>query len=307
MNEILLSKLLGLFALMAVGYGLRQAKLINSDATSGLGRLVVDVCMPCLFFIASLEFSWAGPSDGLVAVGGFGMSVLGLLIGYLIARVFGFSGLQLGTFLFLCSVGNSSFLPIPLSDALLGQSGVRSTILYILSNNIYIFSIGIALFSMGGIHKNYYKTMLFRVIAHPQSVAFWLGLSLHFIGFRPPAAVLEPISALGKTTLPLAMVCTGCILAGAGGLRTASWGLIGVMGGVKLVLLPLIVYLAFKDNSFSDSSHGVLLLQAAMPCLASAGVYAQRFGGDAKLAAQGSLFTHVLAIFTLIFWLSFIR
>jgi predicted permease len=122
-----------------------------------------------------------------------------------------------------------------------------------------------------------------------------------------PVWLFEPMDMLGKATIPMAMLATGAILAQS----TAAWKgrelALAFMAFFKLAVLPFVAFIIlkpFKINDFHGIWASVVLLQAAMPSLASSGVYARRFGGDAALAATGSLITTVLCLITLPLWLA---
>jgi predicted permease len=233
--------------------------------------------------------------------GGFGLSVLGWLLGRL---ALGLSRNKLenkGTFLFLCAVGNSSFLPLPLAEALWGQNGIQGCLFYILGNNLFLFSAGIGL--LAGSQKRE-KWLILKGILHPQALATGLALLSVAAGLAWPAWSLDAVTLLGKSTIPLAMLVAGGLLAGVDFKSIENIDLLGLSLGVKLLALPLVVGLALKTLQIKGIFADILFLEACMPCLASSGVYALRFGGDVKLASEGSFWSHLLALLTipLFFW-----
>lgn len=303
MIELLLTKMAELFALMALGFVLRRRGLIKADTLEGLAWIVIDVCMPALFFSGLVTAaSNTIENKGFMFLGGLALSFLGLLLGRLALALTGKSLVNKGTFLFLCAVGNSSFLPLPLAETLWGRAGLQACLFYIIGNNVFLFSVGISL--LAGKQKSG-KALYLKGLLHPQALATALALGSVALGLHWPSWALKTASGLGQSTIPLAMLVTGGILAGVSLKTIENKGFISVSLFVKLLALPVLVGLGLKSLGIQGVRGGVLLLEAAMPSLASSGVYALRFGGDVKMASEGSFWSHLAALATLplLFWL----
>lgn len=305
MIEIMIAKLAGLGLLFSLGYIFATRNWLNEEGVNGLSWLVIDVTMPALFFCGVLDSGFSFENKGLIVAmaGGFLVSCLGMLAAMPLFRVFPLKNKEKGAVWFDCCVGNSSFLPLPIAMALWGQEGVLVCLAYLLGNNVFLFTVGIRMLRGGG---SFEKRDFIRIFTHPQALAFFLGLLMYSLGLRLPPWVYEPLDALGKATLPLAMIATGAILAQATGSWQGRGTLLASVAVVKLVVLPLLVLIClkpFKNGAFGGVGASLVLLQAAMPSLASAGVYARRFGGDAGLAASGSLVTTLLSPLTLPLWM----
>ncbi len=237
-------------------------------------------------------------------LGGLVVSSLGWALAAPVASRLGLKNKDKGAFLFLVAICNSSFLPLPLAKALWGEQGTYCVLGFLLGNNLFLMTVGIAMLRSQGSPKS---TDFLRAFLHPQALGFGLGILLWALKIPIPAWLFDPVSALGEATLPLAMLATGGILAlsgmpGKGEARLLAWA-----AGLKLLALPFLVLCAekaFKINAFAPIGAGVLMLEAAMPSLASAGVYAHRFGGNASLAASGSLITTLICPLTLPVWMA---
>lgn len=303
MLQLLLSKMAGLFLLMGIGFALSRKDLIKANVLGGLAWIVIDVCMPALFFTGLLATgSNSVENKGLLIAGGLLVSVLGWALGRLALRLSGNSFENKGTFLFLCAVGNSSFLPLPLCETLWGAPGLQACLFYVLGNNLFLFSAGIAL--MAGPRKGG-KGLVLKGFLHPQAMATASALVSAALGLSWPSWALESLSLLGKATVPLAMLVSGGLLAGVSFKSVENKGFLATALSIKLLLLPVLVGLALKSLGIQGILAGVLFLEASMPTLASAGVYALRFGGDVTLASSGSFWSHLIALASIpaLFWL----
>jgi predicted permease len=303
MIELLTTKMIELFLLMAVGFVLRRRQLITAETLAGLAWIVIDVCMPALFFSGLIRTaSNSLENKGFMLLGGFGVSVLGLLVGQIALALSRKSLDNKGTFLFLCAVGNSSFLPLPLAETLWGPAGLQTCLFYIIGNNLFLFSVGISLLAGKGKAE---KALYLKGLLHPQALATALALGSLWMGFSWPSWALNAATGLGAATIPLAMLVTGGLLAGASLKTIENKGFIALSQLVKLLALPVLVAVGLKSLGIEGVWAGVLFLEACMPSLASSGVYALRFGGDVKLASEGSFWSHLLSLATVpaLFWL----
>jgi predicted permease len=296
MLEILAAKMAGLFLLAAFGFIIAKRALLSTDQVRGLAWVVIDVTMPALFFTGLLHQDVKALGNmSLLAVGGILLCTLGWLLGLLALRLYGKSIENKGTFLFLCAIGNSSFLPLPLCQALWGNEGTAYCLFFVLGSNLFLFTMGIRLMR-GSLHLE--KGFKLKDILHPQALATAAGLGLALGGVVLPSWLDGSLTSLGQATIPLAMLATGALLGATTSKSIENKGILGTALLVKLAALPLIVAISLKMLGIHGVSAGVLLLEAAMPCLASSAVYAARFGGNVKLGAEGSFWSHLAALAT---------
>jgi malate permease and related proteins len=298
--SILVGRLAGLFMLAWLGWILIKRSILEQSVAKGLAWIVVDVTLPVLIFIGMISLSVDSlPWQGLL-LGGFLLSSLGLLLGALALRWKSIK--NKGTFLFSVAIANSSFLPLPLAMALWGELGTAACLIHVLGNNVFLFSVGISLFRLDG-HglKNIDFSMLYQ---HPQAIAAALGLLWRWGGLPLPSWLYVTLDGLGQSTIPLAMLATGGLLAASGRKMIENKGVLGLSLALKLLVLPALTLLVLKSLEITGILAGILLLQACMPSLASAAAYASRFKGDPVLAGNSSFWSSLAALGTIPAWMA---
>lgn len=297
---ILGGRLAGLFGLACLGWFLVRRQFLDDSAMRSLAWIVVDVTLPALIFAGLTSLSLDGALAGKLFLGGLALSGLGLLLAWPISKLKNVD--KKGTFLFSVAIANSSFLPLPLAGALWGEAGTQACLIYILGNNVFLLSLGVALFRLDrGASKNVDFTMLYR---HPQAVAAMLGALFLGLGWVLPAWLGQSVHQLGQATIPMAMIATGGLLAASGRKMTENKAVLGLSLGLKLILLPALVLLGLKMLGIEGLLAGILLLQASMPSLASAAAYASRFEGDPVLAGNSSFWSSLAALGTIPLWMA---
>lgn len=293
--SLLLERLAGLFGVALLGWILTKRRFLNAEQIGGLAKVVVDVCTPALFFVAIVDFSATSLPFAALFIGGVAVSVLGLALAYPLSKLKNIE--NKGTFLFLVAVGNSTFLPLPLSQALWGEAGSLACLIFILGSNVFLFSWGIWLFHLDGEKSK--KLEISMVFRHPQGWGALLGLVWRLSGWGLPAWIHFSLQGLGQSTIPMAMLATGGLIAAASGNPFENKAFLGTVAILRNLALPLVTLILLKTLGITGVLAGILLLQSAMPSLASSAAYASRFQGDPFLAGWGSFWTSLISLATI--------
>jgi len=300
-------KILFFFALAGIGFALRKRGTVGGQGVRQLIVLTMDVLMPALnFYTAASRLTmdlaapgklFAGPLLGLPLTAVLVIAAGGLL-SWVTAGLAGLKGKRKATFIVLVTFANSSFLPIPLSYALNGENGVLFVNMYNLSYIPILWTVGMWL--MGG------KAAL-KYAFHPAPMALIAGAIFGMTGTRLPEWLLDALRLLGNSAIPLAMICVGAVMAE----QPLGFGRdlkpLLFVSAEKLVVVPLLAVMALGRVAVPEPMHTQAILQAAMPCMAQAGLYTVRFGGDVGLASRAAFLTTVLSIITVPLFLGMLR
>jgi predicted permease len=291
-------RILLFFALAALGYAVRRGGLIGPAGVRDLIRLNMDVCVPALVFataaehltpeVAAVERGVAGPLLGLPLAAG--VTVLaGMVLGWLTAPLAGVRGRRRKTYVYVLAFANAAFLPIPLSYALHGELGVLYVSLYTLGYTPLFWTLGTWILS---------QRVRWGFFLHPHLLALILGAAAGMTRTALPAPVMELIRVLGGSAIALALLYAGAVLAEQPLDLRRDLQPVSAIAAVKLVALPALALLAVGATQAPEPIRTQAVLQAAMPCMAQAGLYAARFGGDPGLASKATFATTLLCLVT---------
>lgn len=200
-------------------------------------------------------------------------------------------------------LGNIVFLGFPLLDALFpGGEAILYAALYQLVMNTILWTYGVAQLDSGqkgGVRKNVKKML------NPNTIALLIGLLMMLLNIRLPGFLMDSLGGLGSTTLYLAMIYIGILLAGSNPVKMVRKTDVLFLSLNKLLLLPgvllLLFYLLFQFSSLSMNSiaFSTLILEASMPCMTILVLLAKRYGADDRKAMENFVVSTVFSIVTL--------
>jgi predicted permease len=295
---------LPVFALIALGAGLRHWRLIAEAAEDSLFNLVVKVAMPCLIFesVAGNAVLRAPGNLLLAPLTGFTLTLLGIGIAYACARAMGLTvGAGLRTFALTAGIANYGYLPLPLMEAMFGPESRGILLVHNVGVEAAIWTGGILVIS-GLSPREGWRRMI-----NAPLVSLIVALASNLLGLTPliPPVVMNVVHALAVCAIPFGLLMTGVSiqphLGDPGRLFTPRISL--GAGLVRLGLLPVIFLLVARYGPFSLELKRVIVVQAAMPTAVISVIIARVYGGQPLTAVQIVLVTTSLALFTLPFWI----
>jgi predicted permease len=315
MAHVVLIKIAAMFLVIIVGWLARRRGFLADEFTATLSRLVVDVAFPALVFTqmlrtvdaAVLRESWYSPLLCCLLI------IVAYLVGLLAAPLFTGKA-QRNTFIFLIAIPNWVFLPLPIAGALYGNAGVRTVLLCNAGAQLLLWSFGVWI--LHGTVRQAARNLLTN--AGLWATALGIVMALLFPGAREletidPAtasaggilggAIVQALALVGSLTIPLSLLAIGAQL---GGLTIAVHRFPRALWGAlltRLIFAPLVTlvlgWAAIKLGvQIPDVTRMVCYLIATMPVAISCSVMAERYGGDARLAAEGIFYSTFFSLLT---------
>jgi predicted permease len=292
----LLLLILPVFALMALGMGLRRVGWLTAEADTSLLRVVVNVLYPCIIF-ENVHANPALRDPGNLAwapLVGFATMSGGIAVCYYAARLLGFTvGTGLRTFAFSAGIYNYSYITVPVMTALFGSGSLGV---------LFAHNVGIMVLA-GRSWRDGWRQLL-----SPPVVALVVSVAVNLTGLAPhlPGLVLAVVRPLSACAIPMGLILSGATMAEhffqrpreLFELRTslAAVGLrLGVMTGLFLLLA--------RFGPFSPDLRHVIMVQAAMPAGFLPLVLVRHHGGHLLTAVRVVLATVLASILLTPLWL----
>lgn len=298
--------ILPVFAMIAIGAGLRYVRWITEEGENSLFNLVIKVAMPCLIFESVAANPALHETGNLILppLLGFSLTLLSMALGWHVARALGLTiGHGLRTFALAVGLTNYGYLPLPLMDAMFGPESRAVLLVHNVGVEAAIWTGGILVVTGLSPRKGWRKLVNAPLLALLAAVVCNLtGLSAHL-----PAVLMNLVHALALCTVPLGLVMTGVSIQPHlddpkqlvdTRVTLTAWLL-------RLAVLPWIFLLVARYLPCPVELKRVLVVQAAMPSAVVSIIVARVYGGQPLVAVQIILGTTALALFTIPFWLRF--
>jgi predicted permease len=308
-----LTAVLPVFGIMAVGFWLRRRSWLTADADASLMRLCINLLIPSLIFSSVLGNAALHRPENLLLppLVGFGMAGVGMTVARLFARLAGLrTKPEQRTFAFLAGLQNYAYLVIPLCISLFDEGTTGVLFVHNVGTEMALWTLGVATLTGTGLAGGW------RKIFNAPLIALALALALNFLGmvYVPPASValvgktiLTVIHWFGQAAIPLGLLLIGAIVADH--LEDARGGkaarVVTVAALVRLGVMPVLFLLLAKLLPCSIELKRVIVLQGAMPSAVLPIVITKHYGGDPRTALQVALGTSVMGLATIPLWIHF--
>ena len=296
MQELIFLQLT-IFMLVAVGFLIKRIGIIKQEGQKNLNDLVIYVVLPCNILKAFMvDFKNQMASDLLaMLILSILIQVLFVLYGRIVFRKEPEGHrkcLQYGT---ICS--NAGFLGNPVAEGVFGSYGLVLASVFLIPMRIMMWTRGLATFS--GTSDR--KATLKKVCTHPCILACILGVILLVTGFRFPEPVTDTITYLGNCNTALSMMVIGMIL---NDMKASDFLDLSVMKYTlhRLVILPLIIYIATAFLPISPIVRGVAVLLSAMPAGATTSILASKYDMEPEFATKMVITSTLLSLPSICIW-----
>ncbi len=293
----LLTGIVPVFAMIALGWGLKQLRFLADDGWRAVERLTYFVFYPAFLVPAVWGADFSAGTAGPVALSTIGVSLL--VMGLTIALK---PALRLPdpsfTSVFQGVARWNGFVFLPVATAVFGPAGLGTAAVAfgVLAPALNVVCV-LALARWGAGQGGGWRLALRSLGRNPIIWACGTGAALNLAGV-PTHPLLDGVfDLMGPGAIAL-----GLITAGAGlsfRYAAARPATIAAVAAIKLLVLPVAMFWLCGALGGDRTAQGVALLAGAAPGAAASYVLARQMGGDAPLVAGVVAFTTVASAVTI--------
>ena len=178
---------------------------------------------------------------------------------------------------------NSGFIGLPLINGIIGSEGIFYMTAYLTVFNLLLWTHGVLVMGSAGSFKEMCKNLL-----TPTIIAIFAGVACFVTQLHLPEVI-------GNMNTPLAMIIAGANLAQGNLLKSLQNKRLYLICSVKLILYPLVGLAALWLLHLEFHIAFTVFIGMACPAGASAIMFAERYGKDAKYASEIFVVTTVLS------------
>lgn len=271
-----------------------------------LSKLLVDVFWPALIFISIVKSLSTQDllSNIYLPLAAVITASTGISLGFLLVKLNGWEGSKKSIFLYHSTINNYVFMILPFVEFFIPGKGAGLLFIHNLGYVVIVWTLGVALLTGNDRFKDHMKSLL-----SPGLIATFAGILFVAFGLSDyiPKGVEEIFTVLGNCTVPIAMIIAGGQIAALGrqAIKFDKWNM--QLAFVRLIAVPVVLmiptYFLMQYTSISKNMLIIFMLVNLAPVSVNSVGMAIRFKADADLAAEGVVFTHIFAIFTMMFFL----
>jgi len=293
----LLTGIVPVFAMIALGWGLKKRAFLDDDGWRAVERLTYFAFYPAFLIPAVWRADFAGGAAGPVAMATVAVALTVALLTVLAKPLLRITDPAF-TSVFQGVIRWNGFVFLPVAGALFGPAGlgVAAVAFGVLAPALNVVCV-LVLARWGAGQGGGWRLALSSLLRNPIIWACAIGAALNLSGAPRPALVMATFDLMGPGAIAL-----GLITAGAGlSFRYAVSRpvLMLAVTAIKLIVLPVGMYWLAGFLGGDRMAQGLALLAGASPGAAASYVMARQMGGDAPLMAGVVALTTVASAFTI--------
>lgn len=205
--------------------------------------------------------------------------------------------------IFVCSsiFCNVTFMGYPISQELLGDTGLLCAVVYSMVYNVLFYTWGFFYLNQGK------KICVKEVLTNKIAICSILALFLYFMRIQIPPVLRGTFTVIGQMTFPLSMLILGCSLADSDLWDILKDRQLYIITLLRMLIIPGITYMVLRSTGLSKPVIQSCTLISAMPVGAMTGIVATEFNCAPEYATKAMLQSMLAMIITLPLWIFIIQ
>lgn len=273
-----------LFLVMAVGFFCRKVGIIDDIASKKLSALILKVGQPAMIILALASPEYSDENlklAGIITLLGFVLHAVFALFAYFSCK-FIKNRDQGNISEFGIIFTNCAFIGFPIFEALFGPIGRFMGAFFVVSFNVLIWTLGVAIFARG---RDDIKLTLKKALINFGTIPCVIGFALYLlknpaIGFEMPAFISEGFAYLRNLCTPISVLITGALIATQKPKQIFASRTLYYFNLLKLFVLPLIVCLVAKLIGLNETYALFATAAAALPAASSVAMMTELYRLD---------------------------
>ncbi|WP_136687894.1 AEC family transporter [Halorhabdus amylolytica] len=291
-----LTRLVVMIGLLAVGVALREVEVLDATRVGWLNSVAFYVVLPVLVF----DSTHAQPLGEIVSrellVGVVGMLIAMAAIAWAVHRRIDADGPRAAATVQSYHT-NLGYIGLPVVASALGEraAGIGSVVLGI-GALVQIPLTVTLLVRITGSGTNVREEVT-RLLTNPVLIALLVGLTVSQIPFTLAGRPADGVALIAEAALPVALLCVG----GSIELESIDFdrSIVGTVLVLKLLVMPAVAWLVFAGLGADPWTLRTAVVMFGAPAAVSTFVYVTEMGGDRRLASVNVFLTTVASAITL--------
>ncbi len=287
-----------LFLLIVIGVFAKRKSILPEESNKVLTDFLINIILPCNIinsFRAELKIEVLINFVRIFLLA-FGIQIFAIIINNFLYR--NQSEERQKVLKYATVISNAGFMGMAVVEGVFGMAGAMYASISLISQRALLWSAGLAYFTKANTKKELFK----KILTHPCLVSVYIGLILMIFQIPLPDFLGRTIRSIGNTTTPVSMILIGLILGEIKDLKNFVTKTVMFYTTIRLVGLPLIVFLVGKFFGFDEILIGVQILITGMPAASTTAILAGKYNGDVEFATKCILVSSALSMITIPIW-----
>ncbi|MDR2133256.1 MAG: AEC family transporter [Clostridiales Family XIII bacterium] len=296
------------FSIVFIGFIANKAGWLPSESSKYLSKIVINIAAPCavIHSMSSQKFDeGTGLFVAVIIAVSFGAFLLSWLCALPIVSLLRAPKEDRGVYWSFVIFPNNGFMGFPVVTAVFGTQGLFYVILSNMSAIIMQYTLCITLIkrdaaarSHGDLRKESMASRLKSLFDVPLDTAL-LGLFIFLLKIPVHEGLMDMFSYVGAMMVPLSMIIIGIQLSQSNLREALINPRLIVISVLRLAIVPFLIFILLEFVDMDALVRCVIALSFAMPCAVLPVVFAQEYGANAKLAAEGAFLSTLLSMASL--------
>lgn len=293
---------IGIFLiLICVGFATVKIKIFDAHSLAAVSKLVMQISLPSYIFINAISSATRQSliDSFLIVPIAVLLYLILIVVSAAIEKVFGLQGNQKSVFRASLIFGNIGFMGIPLVTALYPGSALLYVSVFTIVDQIFFWTYGVVLTKPVSDEKQKISPENLKNLLSPPLLAIVLAIVFILAGVHIPEVFASSLTAIGNTSMPLALIYIGGVLCTSDIRPVLKCGELYAGIAVKMILMPVVCYLVMCGVGLPGDMAGTLAFIVALPGIEMVPMLANSSGSDGDYAVCAIMMTTIACLITL--------
>lgn len=293
-----------LFIIVIAGFISRRTGLIDEVFSKKLSTFVINLTCPALIIASTMGdvMPQRERIPVLLVVSVLTYVVL-ISLAYVLPWCMRVKRDLWGMYRFMLTYSNVGFIGYPVVASIFGPEAVFYASILNVANTVTVFIWGVMFISGESMKEGFHWKLFYS----PAMIATYISIILVCAGVHTPRAIAQPFTLLGNMTVPASLIVIGSSMAAIPAKKMVGTPHIFLMCGIKLILLPLLLYYLFTFIGVERHVSAINMILIAMPVASFGTMFCVKMGKDETTMSQGTFWTTLLATASIPFLTQLIR
>lgn len=298
---VVLNVAVSMFIVMVVGYFLRRKDIIDSRFSKNLSKLVLHVTQPVLIVSSMMKMEMTADNNkllGKILLVSFGIHTFAAVFGWISMRFMkDCNSRKLSEHSIIFT--NVLFFGLPIVQNVFGDDAAAWASFFSIIFHVFAWTYGMIIL---GRDRDDIKLNPGKVILNYGTVPCIIGVIMYFIkaGSWIPASVMTAMGYIGGLCTPVSLLVLGGVLATHPPKRLFCDVKVYYVSFIKLLVLPIIVYIMTKYALKLDMEMCIFaIIMAALPTASITNMFAELYDIEPGYAATCVGMTTALSVVTI--------